>query len=44
MYFCNDCEETFDDFKIVEYGTGAVLSKDEIAVCPMCDSENIKEL
>ena len=45
MFICIDCQEEFEenDAKIIEYGTGAVLSKVELFSCPECGSTKIKD-
>jgi DNA-directed RNA polymerase subunit RPC12/RpoP len=45
MYKCLDCENEFaeDEAKIIEYGSGAVLSKVEYISCPLCDSTNVQD-
>lgn len=45
MYICNDCEQIFEDCKIIEehhpYGMG--YATEIWAVCPHCESTNIDE-
>lgn len=44
MFRCSDCDAVFDDFGIEEFGSGAVLSKVEVAICPKCGSSDISEI
>lgn len=43
MYKCLDCGEEFEEYQagIIEYGTGAILSKVEYFTCPECYSIHI---
>ena len=45
MYICNDCEEVFDEPKIIEehhpYGMGYAI--EEFVVCPHCKDTDIQE-
>ena len=45
MYICNNCEEVFDEPKIIEehhpYGMG--YATEEFYVCPHCEDTDIQE-
>ena len=45
LFKCLNCGNEFEEnnASIIEYGTGAVLSKVEYFSCPKCESINIQD-
>ena len=43
MYYCEDCDEFFEEAKLMLYIDEEISHKSHILVCPFCKSEYISE-